>query len=65
MMVKPSICISMQMPVAVINSEHFEELSGKIGLSKNVGNYRCLAVNKEADMDEYSEWASQLRGCEV
>ena len=63
--INPSYSEEMQMPVVVIDSEHFEKLNGQIGLSKNVGNYRCLAVDKEADMDEYSEWASQLRGCEV
>ncbi len=57
----PSYSEDMQMPVAVINAEHFEMLSKQLGLSKNVRNYRCLRVDTEADMEEYSEWAGELR----
>lgn len=59
---KPSYSDNMQMPVAVINVEHYEELMNRIGLSRSVSNYRCMAVDVAADMDEYVEWASQLRG---
>lgn len=58
---KASYSEEMQMPVAVINSEHYQELSQKIGLSKKVSNYRCLIVEGKADEDEYFEWAGQLR----
>ena len=58
---KASYSEEMQMPVAVINSEHYQELSKKIGLSKKVSNYRCLIVDEKADEDEYSEWSGQLR----
>ena len=58
---KPSYSDDMQMPVAVINVEHYEELTKRIGLSDSVSNYRCLAVDHAVDMDEYVEWASQLR----
>lgn len=58
---KPSYSDDMQMPVAVINAEHYEELTNRISLSKDAGNYRCLVVETPADMDEYKEWASQLR----
>ena len=63
--ITPSYSEEMQMPVAMISAEHFKELGRKIGQLKNVSNYRCLAVNEQADMDEYSEWANQLRGCEA
>ena len=59
---KPSYSESMQMPVAVINAEHYEELAKQLGLSGKIKNYRCLQVEAEADMDEYMNWASQLRG---
>lgn len=57
---RPFYSDEMQMPAAVINTEHFEELRKKIGLSKKVGNYRCLKVNAPYNMDDYSEWASSL-----
>ena len=59
---KPSYSNDMQMPVAVINVEHYEALMNSIGLSKSESNYRCMAVDQAVDMDEYVEWASQLRG---
>ncbi len=58
---KLSYSKEMQMPVAVLNTEHYEALQENLKLSKSFKNYRCLAVNKEVDMDEYSEWASKLR----
>lgn len=58
---KASYSDDMQMPVAVINVEHYEELIKKYNLAKNVKNYRCLAVGMEVDMEEYTEWASALR----
>lgn len=58
---KPSYSEDMQMPVAVINAEHFEELKKELGLSKSFKNYRSLTVNKEVDMDDYSGWAGELR----
>ena len=58
---KPSYSDDMQMPVAVMNGEHFEELAKQLGLSKNKSNYRCLEVAEAYDKNEYDEWASQLR----
>ncbi len=58
---KASYSEEMQMPVAVLNAEHYETLAQQIGTMKNVGNYRCLEVAEAADMDEYSEWAAALR----
>lgn len=58
---KASYSVDMQMPVAVINVEHYDELVEQFHLAKNVSNYRCLAVNIVADMGEYTEWASALR----
>ncbi len=58
---KASYSEEMQMPVAVINAGHYEEMAQQIGTMKNVGNYRCLEVAEAADMDEYSEWAGALR----
>lgn len=58
---KPSYSDDMQMPVAVINAEHYEELTSRIELSKDAGNYRCLVVETPADMNEYKEWAFALR----
>lgn len=59
---KPSYSEAMQMPVVVINAEHYEELSKQLGLSGKFKNYRCLKVEAAADMDEYMNWASELRG---
>lgn len=59
---KPSYSEAMQMPVAVINAEHYEELAKQLKLSGKNKNYRCLKVEVEADMDEYMNWASELRG---
>ena len=58
---KPSYSVEMQMPVAVLNAEHYEELVKMLALSKNEHSYRCLVVDTPADMDAYSEWAYQLR----
>lgn len=58
---KPSYSDDMQMPVAVINVEHFEELSKQLELSRNVKNYRCLVVEEKADEKEYSEWVDRIR----
>jgi hypothetical protein len=58
---KPSYSDDMQMPVAVINAEHYEALEEQLGLSKTFKNYRCLKVVKAYDENEYEEWASALR----
>jgi hypothetical protein len=58
---KPSYSKDMQMPVAVINAEHYEELKKQLGLSKNVKNYRCLEVAEAYNEKEYDEWAGKLR----
>ena len=58
---KTSYSEDMQMPVAVINAEHYEALEKQLGLSKTFKNYRCLQVEKAYDEDEYSEWAGALR----
>ena len=58
---KPSYSEDMQMPVAVINAEHYEALETQLGLSKIFKNYRCLKVAEAYNEEEYDEWASQLR----
>lgn len=58
---KPSYSEDMQMPVAVINAEHYEELKKQLGLSKNISSYRCLVVDETVNMGEYSDWADRLR----
>ena len=58
---KSSYSEDMQMPVAVINAEHYEELKRLLGLSKDIKNYRCLEVAETYNENEYDEWASQLR----
>lgn len=58
---KPSYSEDMQLPVAVINAEHYEELKAQLGLSKDMSGYRCLVADEAADMDEYDEWAGALR----
>ena len=60
-MAKPSYSDDMQMPVAVINAEHYEELEKQLGLSKTFKNYRCLKVEKAYNEDEYSKWAGALQ----
>lgn len=57
----PSYSESMQMPVVVINAAHYRELAHKLSLLKNIGSYRCMAVENPADQDAYDEWASSLR----
>jgi hypothetical protein len=59
---KPSYSDEMQMPVAVINAEHYEALAKQLGLSKNVSGYRCLKTEVPIDMEAYSAWAEELRG---
>ena len=59
--VTPSYSESMQMPVVVINTMHYGEVAQKLSIRKDVGNYRCLAVEEGADMKAYDEWASALR----
>ena len=58
---KPSYSDEMQMPVAVINAEHYEAIEKQLGLSKIFKNYRCLKVGSEYSEEAYSEWAFQLR----
>jgi len=58
---KPSYSEDMQMPVAVLNAEHYEEMKIKLGLSESVKNHRCFVVKEKADDDEYVEWANKLR----
>lgn len=58
---KPSYSDDMQMPVAVINAEHYEELKGQVRLSKEIKNYRCLEIDKTYDGKEYQEWFAHLR----
>ena len=62
---KPSYSEEMQMPVAVINAEHYEELSKTIGLSKKMGSYRRLEVAEAYDENDYDEWAGRLREFKV
>ena len=58
---KPSYSDDMQMPVAVINAEHYETLEEQLGLEKTFKNYRCLQVETAYDENEYEEWAGALR----
>ena len=58
---KASYSVDMQMPVTVINVEHYEDLIKKYNLAKSVSNYRRLTVDMVADKEEYTEWASALR----
>lgn len=58
---KPSYSDDMQMPVAVINVEHYEAIEKQLGQEKTFKNYRCLKVEKVYDENEYDKWASQLR----
>ena len=58
---KPSYSDDMQMPVAVINAEHYETLEEQLGLEKTFKNYRSLKVETAYDENEYDEWASALR----
>ena len=58
---KPSYSEDMQMPVAVINAEHYEALKTQLGLSKTFKNYRCLKVDTPYNEEEYDEWAGKLR----
>ena len=57
----PSYSDDMQMPVAVMNAEHYEELAKQLELLNTVGNHRCLVARETTDMGEYKEWAGQLR----
>ena len=59
--VAPSYSVDMQMPVAVINSGHYDTLKQRLEVLKKVDNYRCLRPKAEFNENEYDEWASQLR----
>lgn len=59
--VSPSYSEDMQMPVAVINSVHYDILKQKLEVLKKVENYRCLKTKAAYSEDEYSEWAGALR----
>ena len=59
--VSPSYSEDMQMPVAVINSGHYDMLKQQLEVLKKVENYRCLKPKAEFNENEYDEWASQLR----
>lgn len=59
--VKPSYSDDMQMPVAVINAEHYEEMKKQMELVKEFMNYRCMVVEEACDDKEYQEWAALQR----
>ncbi len=63
--VSPSYSDDMQMPVAVINAGHYDMLEQQMEVLKKVENYRCLKAIAAFDENEYTEWASQLRGGRV
>lgn len=60
--VVPSYSASMQMPVVVINSAHYDELKKKLEVLKRVENYRCLKASVAYNEKAYSEWAGDIRG---
>lgn len=59
--VKPSYSHNMQMPVAVINVEHYEALAQKIGRSEGEEGFRRLTIQESIDLGGYSDWAFKLR----
>ena len=59
---KPSYSDDMQMPVVVINAGHYDQLEQQLEVLGKIENYRCLKATVAYDENEYSEWASQLRG---
>ena len=60
--VSPSYSEDMQMPVAVINAGHYDQLKQQLEVIKKIDNYRCLKPNVAYYEAEYTEWASLLRG---
>lgn len=59
--VSPSYSEDMQMPAAVINVAHYNELKGKLEMLRKGENYRCLKAKAHYDDNEYTEWAASLR----
>ena len=60
--VTPKYSEDMQMPVVVINAGHYDQLNQQLEVLEKVENSRCLKATVAYDENEYSEWASQLRG---
>ena len=60
--VAPSYSVDLQMPVAVINTGHYDLLTQRLEVLKKVENYRCLKTSVAYDEEAYSEWAGALRG---
>lgn len=60
--VSPSYSQDMQMPAAVINVAHYNQLKEKLEVVGKGENYRCLRASVAYDEGEYTEWASELRG---
>lgn len=60
--VAPSYSVDLQMPVAVINTGHYDLLTQRLEVLKKVKNYRCLKTSVAYDEEAYSEWAGALRG---
>ena len=52
----------MQMPAAVINVAHYNQLKERLEVVGKGENYCCLRASVAYDEDEYTEWASELRG---
>lgn len=59
--VSPSYSEDMQMPVAVINAGHYDQLKQQLEVIKKIDNYRCLKADIPYDEKGYSEWAGALR----
>lgn len=60
--VSASYSDEMQMPVAVLNSAHLDEMKKQLKVVKSKRSYYCLAVEEAIDEEAYDEWASSLRG---
>ena len=60
--VVPSYSEDMQMPATVINVAHYNLLKEKLEVIKKTNNYCCLKATATYDENDYSDWASELRG---
>ena len=60
--VSPSYSEDMQMPVVVINVAHYDLLKQQLEVLKKDNNYRCLKSDIPYDDDDYTAWASEIRG---
>ena len=51
----------LQMPVVVMNAQHYEELKQQCETVCKEPNYRRMVVKEKYDEDGYAEWAGELR----